>query len=240
MPDQELQLNRTLTVEFRTYSVRVGEARRSGENRDSSLAEELRNDYHTLSLDDVSSRYNTNIKGGLDGSSAAKRLARNGKNVISPPPSNYFKKFIDYTFGGFSTLLWIASIICFLAYQPLGGDAADPTNLGLAILLLIVIFIQIFFNAYQDYSSSKVMASINNMLPSQVIVSRDSKEVSVPTSELVLGDLIHIKYGNKIPADLRIIQTSDLKLDKSVLTGEVEPVNCTVECTDDNHLESKN
>jgi sodium/potassium-transporting ATPase subunit alpha len=90
----------------------------------------------------------------------------------------------------------------------------------------------------KDWSSSRVVASISGMLPSQVVVVRDGNSRSVPASELVPGDIIEIRAGNKVPADLRLCEVSgDLKFDRSVLTGEAKPIQGSVNFTDDNLLE---
>ena len=99
------------------------------------------------------------------------------------------------------------------------------------------------------------MSSIKGMLPSDVLVLRDGTQSKVPASELVTGDLIHVGMGEKVPADLRLIQVSnDLRFDRSILTGEVrlcsiflcdhlliafqsEPVAGRVDMTDQNFLE---
>ncbi|KXN71426.1 hypothetical protein CONCODRAFT_148866, partial [Conidiobolus coronatus NRRL 28638] len=228
--------NLNLTVEFRTLSIAAGDKDKSkGYDKDYRHV-----DYHQLTVDEIKTRFNTDLVQGLTESYTVAILEKSGKNVISPPPSNRFSKFIEYTFGGFGVLLWISAIISFLAYQPLGGNNADPTNIGLGVLLLIVILIQIGFNAYQDYCSSKIMDSIKDMLPASATVIRDGVSKVIPASDLVVGDLVQIKYGNKIPADLRITQSSDLKLDKSILSGESEAVKCTIETSSDNYLESKN
>ena len=72
------------------------------------------------------------------------------------------------------------------------------------------------------------MASIKGMLPSAVQVLRDGTQVSVPASDLVTGDLVYVGMGQKVPADLKLIECSgDLKFDRSVLTGEVRNSNQT-------------
>lgn len=58
--------------------------------------------------------------------------------------------------------------------------------------------------------------------------------------DIVQGDIVKLNYGNKVPADCRIIETKDIKFDKSMLTGESEQIEGTVECTDEKYLESKN
>jgi sodium/potassium-transporting ATPase subunit alpha len=85
------------------------------------------------------------------------------------------------------------------------------------------------------------MASITGMIPAESLVLRDGHQKSVPASELVVGDIIYVSLGNKCPADFRLIQCSgDLKFDRSVLTGESEPIAATTENTDPNFMESRN
>ncbi|KAK9679329.1 hypothetical protein K7432_016317 [Basidiobolus ranarum] len=234
-----LPVTRTLTVEYRTLSVRLSEAHTRETKKDKNLEEELAIDYHKLNLHELSLRFNTSLENGLDVANAETRLASHGKNQISPPPSKLLAKIFDYCFGGFCGILWFASCICFISWKPL-GDPPQATNLGLAILLLLVIFVQAGFNAYQDWSSSKVMNSINGMLPANALVNRGGQKVRIPVSDLVVGDVVYLSYGNKVPADARVISCSDLKFDKSVLTGESDPIAATIDMTDENYLESKN
>ena len=78
------------------------------------------------------------------------------------------------------------------------------------------------------------------MLPSKVVVLRQGSSSSIPAADLVPGDVVEIRAGNKIPADLRLCQiSSDLKFDRSVLTGESNPIKASVNFTDDNFLEAR-
>lgn len=93
----------------------------------------------------------------------------------------------------------------------------------------------------QDWSTSRVMASIKGMLPEQCEIIRDNNHIHLPGEEVVPGDLVIVKAGNKLPADMRLIEvSSDVKFDRSVLTGESIPVAGTVDCTDVNYLETHN
>jgi sodium/potassium-transporting ATPase subunit alpha len=110
--------------------------------------------------------------------------------------------------------------------KPLGNPHPQASNLALAVVLLVVVFLQAIFNAWQDISTSRVMASIRGMLPADVVVLRDAVQTTVPAASLVPGDLVQIVMGQKVPADVRLIDASgDLKFDRSVLTGEV--CHCT-------------
>lgn len=84
------------------------------------------------------------------------------------------------------------------------------------------------------------MSSIKNMLPEDCIVIRNHTQKSLPAQELVPGDIVSIKAGNKLPADVRFLQvSSDAKLDRSILTGESVPLTAAVDSTDDNYLETR-
>uniref|UniRef100_A0A0W0FSB1 Cation-transporting P-type ATPase N-terminal domain-containing protein n=1 Tax=Moniliophthora roreri TaxID=221103 RepID=A0A0W0FSB1_MONRR len=92
-----------------------------------------------------------------------------------------------------------------------------------------------------DYTTGRVMASIKNMLPSEIAVIRDGEVHRLPASELVSGDLVQISMGNKIPADIRLIKvSSDLRFDRSILTGESVPIPGSIDATSTNFMESHN
>lgn len=79
------------------------------------------------------------------------------------------------------------------------------------------------------------------MIPSECTVFRDGQLVKIPASNLVIGDRVHLSLGNKVPADLRLIQVSnDTRFDRAILTGESEAIEGATVSTDDNFLESKN
>lgn len=80
---------------------------------------------------------------------AARRLSKYGKNVITPPPKNLPKRIFWYIFGGFGSLLVGGSAICFISWKPLGEPNPQASNLALALVLLVVVSAQAFFNAWQ-------------------------------------------------------------------------------------------
>ncbi|KAH7175637.1 hypothetical protein EDB81DRAFT_836005 [Dactylonectria macrodidyma] len=196
-------------------------------------------EWHTNTPEEVLRRLSTAIHEGLSAEQVERRVARYGKNAPSPAPTHNTKKILGYFLKGFGTILFVASILVFIAWRPLGKPPADA-NLALAIVLLAVFFIQAGFNMWQDWSSSRVMASIKTMLPESCQVIRDGHEVSMLAEHLVPGDILLIKAGNKLPADVRFLKTSsDAKFDRSILTGESAPLQATVDSTDDNYLETK-
>ncbi|KAK0457372.1 uncharacterized protein EV420DRAFT_1644129 [Desarmillaria tabescens] len=229
--------------EFRTLSIHVEETRDGrADAKAKPVVKEIADlDWHELDTLEVLTRLGVSEKAGLDGPMVIRRLAQNGKNVITPLPKNLHKRIFFYIFGGFGGLLFVASIVCFLSWRPLGDPNPSTANLALAVVLLLVIVIQAVFNAWQDFTTSRTMNSIAAMLPMDVLVTRDGNAVKVPAPELVLGDIVHINMGCKVPADLRLIDvSSNLKFDRSILTGESNAIPATVENTNPNFMESRN
>ena len=94
-------------------------------------------------------------------------------------------------------------------------------NVYILLCAVLVIFMQAIFSGFQDWSAQKVVSSILTLIPDQAFVWRDGEKVSVPSSQLVVGDIVELGLGQKVPADMRIIKASqDLRFDKSILTGE--------------------
>ncbi|GME36769.1 ATPase P-type K/Mg/Cd/Cu/Zn/Na/Ca/Na/H-transporter [Neofusicoccum parvum] len=195
-------------------------------------------DWHKITPNELCLRLSTSFQQGLSKDAAARKLKEYGPNVPSPPPSTWFRKLIGYFFGGFGTILLTASILVFVAWKPL-GDPPAVANLALAIVLAFVFFIQAFFNFYQDWTSSRVMSSIKTMLPEECLILRDGTKQHLQGADIVPGDILYIKMGDKLPADVRFIEaSSDARFDRSILTGETVPLRGTVDSTDENFLET--
>ncbi|KAK7001680.1 calcium ATPase [Favolaschia claudopus] len=229
--------------DFRTLSIHVTETQDGGDfgQTKGDVKSISAVTWHTLAADEVCTRLSVSPTHGLDTAIASRRLATNGRNVISRPPKNLFRKIFFYIFGGFGGLLFVASIICFIAWRPLGDPHPFAPNLALAVVLLAVIAVQATFNAWQDYSTGHVMASIAGLLPTDVLVTRAGEKIKLPAADLVSGDIVTITLGSKVPADLRLLEiSSDLRFDRSILTGESVEVAASLDCTDKNFMESRN
>lgn len=174
-----------------------------------------------MTPNEVYTRLSSSPSQGLPTEQATRRLTEYGKNSPSAPPTHYFKQILGYFFRGFGSILLVGSILVFVSWKPLGAPPAKA-NLALAIVLLAVFFIQAAFNAQQDWSSSKVMASITTMLPDSCLVLRDGSRVTIGARDIVPENVLFIKAGNKLPADVRFGEiSSDAKFDRSILTGKI-------------------
>ncbi|KRX24042.1 Sodium/potassium-transporting ATPase subunit alpha [Trichinella nelsoni] len=113
-------------------------------------------------------------------------------------------------------------------------------ELYLGVVLAAVVIITGCFQYYQEAKSEKIMESFKHMVPSFAKVWRDGKLHEVPTEEIVVGDIVEVKGGDRIPADIRLIVSHGLKVDNSSLTGESDPQSRVAECTNKNPLETAN
>jgi len=207
------------------------------------LKKELEMTEHKCTLEELAVQLGSNFTKGLTAKQAADYLARDGPNALTPPKTTpEWIKFCKNLFGGFSTLLWIGSILCFFSYalEASGNENPNPDNLYLGIVLAGVVIITGCFQYYQESKSSKIMESFKNMIPQQALVIRDGQKQQIVAMNLVLGDVVEVKGGDRIPADLRIIDCNNMKVDNSSLTGESEPQSRGTECTNENPIETKN
>jgi sodium/potassium-transporting ATPase subunit alpha len=113
-------------------------------------------------------------------------------------------------------LLWFAAALCFLSEYLHPGEGL----LRLGIAILAVIFINAIFTFIQEYRTEKAIEELRKMLPFRVAAIRDGAEIVIDASEIVPGDLVLLREGDKVPADARVVETSRLTVNNSLLTGE--------------------
>ncbi|KFM66853.1 Sodium/potassium-transporting ATPase subunit alpha, partial [Stegodyphus mimosarum] len=207
------------------------------------LKQEVSMDEHIIPLADLYTRLGTNPERGLTSNKAREVFARDGPNALTPPKKTpEWVKFCKNLFGGFALLLWIGAVLCFIAYsiQASTFEEAPDDNLYLGIVLSVVVIVTGVFSYYQEAKSSKIMESFKNMVPQYAIVIRDGQKLTMPAEDVVVGDIVEVKGGDRIPADMRIISSQGCKVDNSSLTGESEPQTRTPDSTNDNPLETRN
>merc|ERR1712168_384998 len=110
----------------------------------------------------------------------------------------------------------------------------------LGIVLTLVVTVTGIFSYYQESKSAAIMESFKNLVPQFAKVYRDGKKIDIEAKDLTLGDIVDIQFGDRIPADVRVIESKGFKVDNSSLTGESEPQLRTPEYTHENPLETRN
>ena len=175
---------------------------------------------NNLSKEDVLRSLVTSVN-GLTEDEAKRRLKEFGYNDIEevkkkPLIIKFLKQFTHFL----AVLLWIAASLSFLSEYLHPGEGMF--TLGCAIIA--VIFINAIFTFIQEYRAEKALEALKKLLPFYVKVLRDGKEKDIRAQEVVPGDVIMLAEGDKIPADSRLIETSELKVNNAPLTGESEPM----------------
>ena len=158
---------------------------------------------------------------GLSEEAAKKRFQEYGPNEIKEVRKKpLYLRFISQFTHFLAVLLWIAAVLSFLSEYLHPGEGM--LTLGLAITA--VIFINAFFTFIQEFRTEKALDALKKLLPFFVKVLREGKEKEIHAKEVVPGEMILLSEGDKVPADARLIETSDLKVNNAPLTGESEPI----------------
>jgi sodium/potassium-transporting ATPase subunit alpha len=208
------------------------------------LKREVETDAHVVPINELYQRFNTDPNRGLTAIDAAIKLELEGPNCLTPPKQTpEIIKFLKHLFGGFSILLWFGAVLCVFSVvieEIISPGSSDRNTIFLGVALVVVVLITACFSYYQEAKSASILKSFSLLIPQQAIVTRDGQKLTLTADELVVGDIIDIKGGDKVPADIRVIECSGFKVDNSALTGESEPLLRSNECTSDVLLETKN
>jgi sodium/potassium-transporting ATPase subunit alpha len=161
---------------------------------------------------------------GLSSSEAAKRLLTYGKNRLTPPPKIPEWKLLLKQFQNTFLMLLIASAVLSVVAFAIAGDI---TNLYLGLALLAVVFLTGYGQYHEERKAFKIVDSFSLMLATTCTVLRDGQQQTVQVEELVPGDLVLVKDGEKVPADAVLLLCRGLKAECASLTGESEPIPCS-------------
>jgi Ca2+-transporting ATPase len=147
------------------------------------------------------------------------RLGRYGPNTLREIPGKpLWLKFLANFTHLMAILLWVGGIVAIIAGMP-----------QLTIAIWMVNLINGSFSFWQEYRAEKATAALRRLLPTAARVLRGGEERRVPAEELVPGDIILLAEGDRISADGRLVEESELRVDQSTLSGESHPVRKTGE-----------
>ncbi len=156
---------------------------------------------------------------GLTEKEALYRLEKFGPNKLPEAKADtLFKIFINQFKSPLIYILMIASVVFFLMHE-----YAD------AFIILLILSFNAIVGTFQEGKAQNTLLSLKKFANTSATVLREGKELIVPSEEVVVGDIIILQEGEKIPADARVILSHNLKVDEAVLTGESEPIYKIVE-----------
>jgi len=170
--------------------------------------------WHTLTIDETADALKTTLENGLSTGEASQRFTQFGSNeLVEQGNRSPWKILLEQLTATMVLILMAAAgISAFL------GEFKD----ALAILAIVVLYAVIGFS--QEYRAEKAIAALKRMSVPIVRAKRDGKIIEVSARDLVAGDLVLIETGNIIPADVRLVEAVNLRIQEAALTGESEPV----------------
>ena len=166
----------------------------------------------------------SNEVNGLSSNEAKSRLEKNGLNKLQgKKKKSMFQLFLAQINDVMIYILLIAAIISMAV-----KEVSD------AIIILIVIFVNAIIGVIQESKAEKALEALKNMSTPKALVKRDGNIIEIQSEEVVVGDIVIIDAGRYIPADLRLIEAANLKIEESAFTGESVPSEKNSETNTDN------
>jgi len=187
--------------------------------------------WHNKTTAEVFGQFSSDPKTGLSSKEAQKRLLKFGKNIIQgKKKSGFLEKFIDQFKDFMIVILLAAAAISFISSFINGeADFADP------IIILCIVVFNAIIGVVQENRAEKSIEALKKISSPTALVRREGKVKSIPAEELVPGDILVLKTGNRVSADCRIINCTLLMTDESMLTGESMPINKAPDFICDEH-----
>ncbi|WP_027408192.1 calcium-translocating P-type ATPase, SERCA-type [Anoxybacteroides tepidamans] len=169
--------------------------------------------WHTLAPNDVAKEAHTDLAKGLTAEEAKKRLKRFGPNELKEAKKQSALLLFLQQFQDFMVLvLLVATVISgFL------GEYVD------AVAIIVIVIMNAFLGFFQERRAEKSLEALKQLSAPQATVLRDGEWIKVRSQELVVGDVIKFSSGDRIGADVRLIEAKGLEIEESALTGESVP-----------------
>lgn len=174
--------------------------------------------WHTLTVEETEKALNTTEE-GLSDAEAAKRLAAYGPNNLRQKKAKSVWRMIWEQLTDVMVLILIAAAI----FSFIMSFFEDGEGLAECIVILVVVILNATVGVVQEKKAANALESLKNMTAPTARVLREGEESVVPASELVPGDIVYLEDGCIVPADIRIIQDSNMKVQEAALTGESVP-----------------
>ena len=181
--------------------------------------------WYSMTKEQVFDELNTSEK-GLTTKECQKRQSKYGKNVLpKKKKESIFKIFLRELMNPIELLLLVAVVASFIANEPVE-----------AIAIIFIVLVDLIMGTYQENKANTTAEALSKLVTVKNKVLRDGEEKIIDSSELVPGDFVYLESGDKISADLRIIEAHNFTFDESILTGESLAVNKTINKLNDKKI----
>lgn len=169
--------------------------------------------FYQKSIPEVEAHFGVKAKVGLTTAEAKKRLRSHGPNSLAGlQETKWYKLFFSQFNNLFIILLFIAALISYFVDGSLQAS-----------ILLVIIVINVLFGYFQEFKAEKSLQDLKAVFNATCRVRRDYKIANLNVADLAPGDVVLLDAGDKVPADMRLVESSSLRLDESILSGESYP-----------------
>ena len=172
-----------------------------------------------LSVNEVVSHLNTTKESGLSKSQAQQYVQKYGENKLEGEAETRWYSILLKQISN-------AMILVLVLAMALSYGVTDFVEGG---VITAVIVLNVAIGFYQEFQAEKKMDALKSLSSPSAAVIRDGEEVTIPSREVVPGDIVSIKAGDTVPADLRLFEVMNLECDEAILTGEALPVAKEIE-----------
>ncbi|HEY3275277.1 MAG TPA: cation-translocating P-type ATPase [Syntrophorhabdaceae bacterium] len=169
---------------------------------------------YAQSVEEVLKAFETDLDKGLSDAEVKARIAKYGKNELQEKEKPSFFTLLMRQFANFLVIILIIAAVVSLAL----GEWID------AVAILVIVILNAVVGVVQESKAEEALAALKKMSAPNAQVIRNGHQVSIPSAELVPGDIIMLEAGNYVPADMRLVETVNLKVEEASLTGESVPV----------------
>ena len=167
-------------------------------------------DWHLREAHDLAREHGVDPAVGLHDAQVSERAGRHGANELAQSTGRGVVSLVLDQFRDFMILVLIAAAVI----SGLIGDVVDT------VVILVIVVLNAAVGAVQAWRADRAVAALRRLAAAQATVMRAGQVRQVPARELVPGDIVLVETGNHVPADLRLIEIAQLKVDESALTGE--------------------
>ncbi|MHA1490612.1 MAG: cation-translocating P-type ATPase [Promethearchaeota archaeon] len=181
--------------------------------------EEMKDNYFNIELEQIYQELQTDPINGLTEQEATNRLEKYGFNEIPKATKGFVKIYLAPLFNWLIVIYLIGSLIMFIAMiSGLEGNA------GMIIITLGIVGLNCMVAIIQQFRATKKLNALRELSAPTTTIIRNGQKIEIPSKNVAIGELLTLNQGDKIPADARIISSSNLEVNEASLTGESEPV----------------
>ncbi|MHA1967319.1 MAG: cation-translocating P-type ATPase [Candidatus Hodarchaeales archaeon] len=178
----------------------------------------MEEDYHSMSIENITKHLDTNLEIGLDSKEVQNRLEKYGPNVlVAKEKDSPLKKFL-LQFNDFLVFLLIGAALVSILFD----------DLIEALIIVVIVILNAVMGFVQEYRAEQSLEKLKELTGDDTLVMREGKEIRIDTKDLVPGDILLMYEGETIAADARIFEESRLRVEEGILTGESIPVDKTI------------